>query len=645
MLGRLSRRGADANGLWRGARAALGVVRHAWELDLGFGGPARVEEDGELRVAADATLYYRADLRAALRRAGVEPRSASAAHLIAAAYRAWGGRCVEHLEGDFAFVVWDAAAGEAFAARDFNGTRPLYYALVDGEAVLASTIGAVLAHPACPAELNPAEIAAGAAGFFAAPETCYRAVRVLPAGCRLRWRRGSTQVERFWDPRRSKEDRQPFTEAAEQLRSLLCEAVATRLDGSRPTSVWLSGGYDSTAIFGAGEAVLRGREAGTHLHAVSISYPPGDPGREDELITAVVRHWRSPVHWREIGEIPLIDRPRARASQRDEPFAHAFELWNRALVAGSAAAGCRVAFAGAGGDPIFAATGLYLADLLAAGRWLALVRECRAWRRRGADRRTLLRWAVRPLLPPMLLEHWARLRGVPPPLRPFERAVPDWIDARFAADHRLAERERAHAPQRAGRSFLELETYWYLTHPFTARIGSSVAGFALEGGVEMRLPLCDRRIVEFMLARPWTDRIRLCETKRLLRAAMRGLLPDEVLAPRARRTGVTSGYFRRSMREVYAALLGECFHDPVLAQLGIVDPRRLRERAADYVERNDVRFEVPLFLTLQTELWLQARARPGRFAAAEAASGFVEGSPEAEDSSRPTGRSLAGAQG
>ena len=103
MLDALSARGVELTATWRGIGAALGVTRNSWELHHDFSGDALVVRDGGLAIVADASLYYRDDLCAKL---GVPSRATSTpSHLILAAYRAWGERCVDHLEGDYAFML------------------------------------------------------------------------------------------------------------------------------------------------------------------------------------------------------------------------------------------------------------------------------------------------------------------------------------------------------------------------------------------------------------------------------------------------------------------------------------------------------------------------------------------------------------
>lgn len=609
----MGERGAARPSIWHHGNALLGVARYEWEFGSDFSGGAGVVAEGDLAVVADASIYYREDLWRSLKRAGVTASGDTSSHLIAAAYRAWGTGCADRLEGDWAFLVWDQRSRTAFASRDFGGKRPLFYATVGDSLVIASTVAGVLAHPACSHELDLVVVAEAAAGLLAnANDTGYASVKRLPGGHDLHWSSGTLCLSRNWmpPPIRARPGK-TFEEGAAELRHLLQRAVGERLAAAGPTSVWLSGGWDSTAIFGAGRAVLGEREDDGTLIPVSISYPEGDPGREDDFIQAVADHWGSDIRWLRIGDIPLFENSQERAAARGEPLGHAFETWNRALARESAAAGARIAFNGAGGDQLFGVSEIYLADLFRTGRWRQLRREWRDKGLTGSGSRAFFRWAIQPTLP-VAGQRLATLIRRGRPLRGYlERPLPEWIDPAFSQQHRLAEREKARTPSpRHGEGHAAYETYYYLSHPFFPRVFGLVAGFALEEGVEERSPLYDRRIVEFAVARPRHERSRGRETKRLLRAAMRGLLPAEVLAPRSRRTGVTSGYFHRSFAREHAGFLCETLTDPVLEQVGIVDASIARERMEEYVATGDGVLGFQLFMTVQAELWLRARVKP-----------------------------------
>ena len=606
------RSGARAD-VWRRDGVALWVSRHEWEMAEGLSGPVGVLEEDDFVIVADASLYYGNDLRRALASHGVFPRAGTPTHLILAAYRAWGAMCTRYIEGDYAFAIWNRATGRLFCARDFSGKRTLHFAELGGSFVMATTVAGVLAHPRCPADLDLTVIAQTAAALaLAAEDTCYRAVRALPDGCSLTWQRGSAaRITRFWFPPEVREQRRPrFDDAAEELRALLIGATAERLAPRERTAISLSGGWDSTAVFGAGQEALAQRAARSayELRPVSISYPPGDPGREDELITSVAEHWNVPIHWIDIRQIPLFDRDQERAATRAEPFAHPYEMWHRALARGCRAVGARVALDGIGGDQLFQVSDVYLADLLASGRWVALAREWRAKGLTGTGFRNFFRSAVQPALPSFALHLAARLRGGRPLVNYLERQVPQWLRADFVRRHALVERERALNPRRRGDSCAAHETRWYLTYPYFARIFGCVAALNAEEGVESRSPLYDQRVITFALSRPRVERSHGRETKRLLRHAMRGLLPDPVLAARPTRTGVTSGYFDRSMRDGFGLLSGLLDH-PILEELGIIDAATLRESAAAYLRYPEGNLGVRLYFTLQTELWLRANGR------------------------------------
>ena len=141
---------------------------------------------------------------------------------------------------------------------------------------------------------------------------------------------------------------------------------------------------------------------------VSISYPEGDPGREDELIREIAARWNADVHWLDIQNIPFFDHPAERAAVRDEPFAHPFEMWHRSLARGTRATNSRVALEGVGGDQLFQVSEVYLADLLRTGRLTELAREWKTKGMTGSGFRNFFRWAIQPNLPRPALAARAR---------------------------------------------------------------------------------------------------------------------------------------------------------------------------------------------------------------------------------------------
>lgn len=609
MLDAMGRERGDALELWRDGSVVLGVARRQWEMAPGFSAGVLLVEDDELVVAADASLYYRKDLLRTLRSVGSEPSGDSPSHLIAAAYRAWGNGCVHRLEGDFSFVLWDRTRRQLLGSRDFAGTRPLFYTAERESLLIASRISGLLAHRACPRDLNLKAVGEAAAGLFALRhETAYRAVSQLPAGWNLSWHDGEPGVRRYWDPQPVELATSSFDDAAEELRGLLCGAVSERFDPTGPTSVWLSGGYDSTAIYGAGMEVLRQRGGAAKLEAISISYPPGDSGREDELIEAVSHRWNGPVRWLDIGDIRFFSDPAANAARRDEPFAHAYEEWNRSLARATRDSGARVALVGFGGDELFGGSAVYLADLFRTGRWSALRDEWAALGLGGSGFRRFFQLAIQPGLPPVALQAAGVLRQGRALRGAWDRPLPAWMNRRFVREHGLLEIARRERQPRRGRSLEAYHLDWLLTHPFHPRAYSYVFGVARDAGVEIRSPLYDARIIRFARSRPREDRVHGRRVKRVLRRSVQGLLPDEVLAPRRHRTGTTASFFDHSMRVEHAGFVRETLRDPMLAEAGIIDRETLRREVDRYLQGGMAELALPIYLTLQTELWLRVHA-------------------------------------
>jgi asparagine synthase (glutamine-hydrolysing) len=263
-----------------------------------------------------------------------------------------------------------------------------------------------------------------------------------------------------------------------------------------------------------------------------------------------------------------------------------------------------VLLGGLGGDQLFHAELAFLGDLVRAGRIPAVVREWRA--QGGLDASALREYVARPLLGARGRRLVRRLRpGGTAPRGYLQRALPSWIRPEIVREHDLVERERAAFSRAPGESAAAYEKRWLLANPFYARITRAAWDDMLAEGVEERSPLFDERVVRFAAGRPRSERRSGRESKLLLRAAVRGLLPEEVLAPRASKTGTMNDYFARSMQRDFPRLAAPLFAAPVLAELGVVDAAAL-EAAGARVERGlPEPHMAALIFTLQVELWLR----------------------------------------
>ena len=229
--------------------------------------------------------------------------------------------------------------------------------------------GGALALPGANTSLNLTVIAETAAGLWGgSAETCYEAVRVLQGGETLTRIDGAPmRLYRHWSPPARVHARRATVrgggDRAAQAARARRQRAARHRRRHEHLAEWrmgLAGG-----VRRGRERARRGAQHATSCCPVSISYPEGDPGREDELIREIAARWNAHVHWLDIQNIPFFDQPGTSVPRvRDEPFAHPFEMWHRSLARGTRATNSRVALEGVGGDQLFQVSEVYLADLL-----------------------------------------------------------------------------------------------------------------------------------------------------------------------------------------------------------------------------------------------------------------------------------------
>lgn len=552
---------------------------------------------GDWSVLADATLYYRDDLQ---RRVPAAHSGLDASSCIAALLASKGITGLGWLEGDYAFIAWQASERRLIAARDFGGKRALFFGSHDRTLTLASDLAPLLSRPGIGLDL--ANIAAVAGGLWSHGDaTAYLGLRELLAGHVLEWQPGRAPSTRaFWEPPAETATRRDGLDvAAQELQALLDAAVRERCAPDEPTAVSLSGGWDSTAVFACARAL------GCDVRPVSISYPVGDPGREDHWIDAVARRWNVEPSYIDVDAIPLYDDWEGEAARRSLPFAHAYEHWNRALSRRARERGARVILDGVGGDQLFQCGDIYLADLVRTFQWGELWGQMRQRPPELDGLRQLWRWGIRPNLPEGLAARIAGLRGLPPARHYLERIPPIWFRRDFLHAHGVMQREAGARPRRRVRSHVLAEAQAYLQYAFYPRIFAQLSRFARDEGVELRSPLLDERVVRFAVARPWSDRVDGNETKRLLRHAMRDRLPAEVLAPRPHRTGTTNAYFLRELRRAGWPVAQRVLPDMRMAALGMIEPSYFRRGWELVLQHDDDELAARLFFTLQAELWLR----------------------------------------
>lgn len=605
LISSMKHRGADSIAVASAPGCAVGVARFDWEESLA--GPARVAQGDTTLVVADASLYYVDELRQRLAGRGVRCDSLEPAPLIAAAYAAWGSNCLEHLDGDFAFILYDRQRRVVVMARDFVGRRSIHYNASASHLVAATTARGVAGNPLVSAQLNLPTIVAAVAGLLGGSrETGFEGVTPVDAGSVVEWRpgRGIRTTWRWHTPDIRIGGKGSLQESALELRSLIGRATTERMHGDA-TAIWLSGGADSSAIFAAGMEELRTRPAQGALKPVTVSYPEGDSAREDHYVSAMADHWKTPVTWIQSESVPLFDALEASAAIRDDPFAHTFEKINRTLAGTSVMLGSRVALDGYGGDQLFGLSDVYLADLFARLRWRDLAAELKVRGLTGI--RSFIVRCIVPWIPESLYERIQNARGRSTSHQRIQN-LPPWLTSEWVSDSRARSRVSPEPFRRLLESPAKYEYRWHLETPYFPRAVSWARALALESGVEVRSPLLDRRIIEFASHCPISEKSWRGESKIVLREAVRGLIPEFVTAHRTTKTGIPRGYLHRQYATGLPEALDEVFVSgrSQLEELGIIDRGALIDASRRYQTNSDHIPGVQLYLTLQAELWLRS---------------------------------------
>ena len=463
-------------------------------------------QDGHVWAVMEGRLDDRDRLLSELRGRDTQTASdASDASLVIQAYEAWGEQCVSRFLGDFTFCLWDKRLRRLFCARDHFGVKPLYYAHAHGVLIVSSVLRWVRRHPSVSRRLRDEAIGDFLLfGVGAEPSrTPFEAVSRVPPAHRFSYslHRDSIRVDRYWtlDARELIRYADP-REYVEHFSHLLRVAVADRVQGES-VGVLLSGGLDSSSVTASAADVL-GTAASDRLRAFTFAYDTLLEDKERPFSSATAASLGIPI------SAMLADRyaPFARWDSDSQPPEPTLEALTAAMtdMLDLAAKHGRVLLTGDGGDSsllpstVIEQIGRVPLLSLAADIWKACRARC---------------------LPPFGIRSWITRR------RPEAGGVPGWLanDLRSVIDapgrwHEVhARRSIPHSARSAAVSDL-IDPWW-------TSLFESLDPGATQRPVELRYPFFDVRLASFTLrlpSFPW------CLNKHLVRAAMRGRLPESV---------------------------------------------------------------------------------------------------------------------
>src|SRR5438093_2620219 len=249
MTARLSHRGPDASQTRHLNGCHLGHTRLSI-IDLAGGHQPMPDETQRHWIVLNGEIFNYRELRVTLEKQGWQFRTQSDTEVLLRAYQEYGEKVVNHLNGQFAFLIWDNTEKRLFGARDRMGEKPLYWAETgQGHLVLASEIKALLASDLIQPRLDLLSVDAYLGLLYVPPDrTIYENVRTLRPGHALCWQDGRLRQWAYWQPAYSRREVGDARAVIEQLRFLVSQAVRRQMVADVPVGAFLSGGLDSSTV-------------------------------------------------------------------------------------------------------------------------------------------------------------------------------------------------------------------------------------------------------------------------------------------------------------------------------------------------------------------------------------------------------------
>lgn len=554
-----------------------------------------VSRDGVCLVC-DARIDNRVELaRELANESGLAALSDAA--LMLDAYLRWGTKCLQHIVGDFAMVVWDPRERRLFCACDAIGVKQLFYSL-DGNTFAWASRVRVLAGLSPQAGALDSEYVANylIRGPLPLEFTPYNSIKKLVPGEYILIEGGRLSRTRYWAPDpRTELKYSSDGEYEEHFRQLLGESIRARMR-SRGT-VWfeLSGGLDSSSLVGCALDAVR-KSSGTLKPPETLSYVYQTAYKSDEKvwIDHVSRHCGLPGHRICLDPADDADFSQDEFYHWDQPtWAMVYSSQLRRVKDLLAQHKVRVLIGGNGGDHLLIqhAPPLYIGDLLRHFQWRTAWYELDRWQQH--QKLPLLNLLFDTWIAPL----FSRSDQVPPTERfRMPMLVPGWLDRSFAKKMAASRRPLLRlAPKQCDSAAFQ----WRYERLLEA--SEHVNRGFVENITEFRYPFLDRRVVEFLMATPWQQLLRPGESRSLLRRMIAGMIPDNV---RMRQDKSGPGH------AIYLAIQKQwpsferMLRNPIICEYGFVD--RTAFRGAMNLARHGSCTDLPsLMSALALEIWLR----------------------------------------
>lgn len=538
MVDVLAHRGPDGRGVWFGEGIALGhQMLHTTDESLREIIPLSNQQ---------STYYLTGDIRIDNRKELINMFGAWAAHLTDAelvmkAYEKWGEQCPKQLIGAYAFAIWDLNRRTLFCARDHYGLKPFYYCHLPGNLfTFASEPKSILCLDAVPKRLNERAVA----DHLLVPvdgdatDTFYQDIDRLAPGHSLTISSLSFVIRQYWqlDPKRELH-LSSDEEYAEALREHFEQAVSCRMRSAFPVGAMLSGGLDSSSIVSVAAQMMDDQSG--PLRTYSAVFDKVQASDEREYIDAVVRKYNQKIspHFLSADSLSPLDEYDAMLWHQDSAIqaGNLYFFWN--LYKQAKQHGVRVIQDGFDGDTTLSHGIGYFYQLAHQGKWLHLMKELRAHAHRwdlpwtGSMWLWVKKYKVTPALnrsPSLQRIHRSSKRMARMVRRPQQTQLVRYSWDKMIQPDFYTRIQGDLSGDRATPVTERQEHHHMLTRPLMHRIIEVWEASAAASGLDIRFPFCDRRLMEFCLAMPVSQKRDNGWSRIAMRRAMEGILPHKI---------------------------------------------------------------------------------------------------------------------
>jgi asparagine synthase (glutamine-hydrolysing) len=563
MTDSLAKRGPDDRNIWSDHHASFGHRRLTVVDPEGGKQPMKKEKNGKMYILSyNGELYNTEDLRKELLVKGYSFNGHSDTEVLLTSYIEWKENCVDFFNGIFAFAIWDESEQKLFVARDRLGVKPLFYSEKNDGFLFGSEIKALLAHPDMKAEIDREGLAEvlGLGPSRTPGAGVFHDIKELRPAHALTLTRQGLRIWRYWNVK-SEHHHDSLEETAEKVRFLVTDAVTRQLVSDVPLCTFLSGGVDSSAITAIAANSYQ-KEGKGRLHTYSIDYEENDkffkenefqPNSDGHFIKLMTDTFDTVHHNSVISQELLTEYLTEAVAVRDLP--------GMADVDSSLLWFCKeikkdftVGLSGECADEIFGGyPWFHRADDLS--------RDGFPWMRSSAERVSLLK------------KDWQS-----------KLHLEEYAEAKYAATAAETPRLDGETGEEAKRRELfYVNKLWFMTTLLDRKDRMSMGA-----SLEVRVPFADHRLVEYAWNIPWEMKMVGNREKGILRKALEGLLPSEVLYRK-------KSPYPKTHHPVYTNYVQSWLKEVMQDRNSVLHEFFDKEKLQDIIESKGAAFKVPWF--------------------------------------------------